>query len=475
MELNKKSLINTVKIISILLICFLGFRLRLQNYSSVPRPGDSSDEYANAWSGLGLIELGVPIGWSYLESDSYQPIHRYINVDNIYQTGTAHGNPFYLHIPWFDHPPGMGILTGGFAYLKGARVLEDATTVLIRKPMVYLGALNILLLFLIGYLYFNYKTGIIAALIYSVSPLIVVANRLPQAENAFIPLFLISTIFIKLFQNKSNYIYLFFSALIAGVGIWFKIPALMITASGFLLILYSSPVQFKKRFKPAIIFTLISISFGVIPLLVYGLALNPQAFFQVLFFHAQRTYGIGISAFYQLLNQSKITGSFSITDGWLICGWLSWLILLVKNKNNYQKCLISAPVFVCLIFFLFLGSESYGWYIYPFFPWLILSLAVMFNFLDDINIISALSILISIPIQILLPKLGVTNIFPHFTSFWRFIYTLYLFFVCLTYLSSNKTLIKIQKILIYVLFILGVFLSIKYSLVISPETWPSVN
>jgi asparagine N-glycosylation enzyme membrane subunit Stt3 len=71
--------------------------------------------------------------------------------------------------------------------------------------MVILGTLNIFLLFLIGYLYFNYKTGTIAALIYSVSPLIVVASRLPQAENAFIPLFLVSTILIKVFQNRKKY------------------------------------------------------------------------------------------------------------------------------------------------------------------------------------------------------------------------------------------------------------------------------
>jgi len=39
-----------------------------------------------------------------------------------------------INYPWFDHPPLMGLLTGGWAYLKGARIFEDTTTSIIRKP-----------------------------------------------------------------------------------------------------------------------------------------------------------------------------------------------------------------------------------------------------------------------------------------------------------------------------------------------------
>lgn len=472
---NKRLLINIIKLLGILFICLLGFRLRLRNYNSVPRPGESLDEYSNAWSGLGLIELGLPLGWSYLENDLYQPSHHYVNVDNVYQVGTIHASPFYLYSPWLDHPPGMGLLIGGFAHLKGARVLEDASTVFIRKPMLYLGTLNILLLFLIGCLYFNFKTGMLAATIYAVSPLIVVANRLPQAENVIVPLFLLSTILVKLFQDRKNYVYLFLSALLAGSGIWFKIPALMITVSGALLILFSSLGPLRKRLKSALIFALISISFGFLPLLAYGLALDSRVFFQVLLFNARRSYGIGLSALYKLFTQSKVTGSISLTDGWLIFAWFSWLILLTKIKIRGQRCLISIPLFTCLTFFIFLGSEFYGWYVYPFLPWLALSIAILVNSLRDINILPALSVLVTLPAQILLFKSDVAKDFPNFTVFWRFAFAFYLFFVGLVYVNSNKSLIKIQKVLIYVWFTLGVFLSIKYSYDLGPEVWPLVN
>jgi len=474
MVYKKASFISLVKVISILLICFLGFNLRSYHYSSVPKPGDSLDEYANAWSGLGLIKVGIPIGWSYLESSIYPIVNQYINIDNIYQTGGANGNPFSLHYPWLDHPPGMGILTGGFAYIKGARVLEDASTVVIRKPMLYLGALNILLLFFIGYLYFNYKTGLIASIIYSVSPLIVVANRLPQSENGFVPLFLLSVIFIKLFQNKNNYLYLFFAAIISGTGIWFKIPALMITISGLLLILFSSPNSFKKQLKPALIFTIIAISFGVFPLLAYGIALNPQAFFQVLFFHSQRAYGIGLSAIYKLFTQSKITGSIFLTDGWLVFGWLSWLIIMASIKKQDQKSILNIPLLVCLMFFIFLGSEFYGWYVFPFFPWLVLSIAVMFNS-NEKTVLSVLSVLVTLPPQVLLSKLASIYDFSNIINIWRLILPTYLLFITICYLNQNQILIKIQKILIYIWFALAILLSIKYVYCLSPIIWPSIN
>lgn len=475
MKNRKYFLYRTIRIISVILICFLGLILRVRYHNSVPRPGESLDEYANAWSGLGLIEIGIPVGWSYLESDLYQPAHHYINVDNVYQVGTVFANPFYLHSPWLDHPPGMGLLVGGFAYLKGARVLEDATTLFIRKPMIILGTFNIFLLFLIGYLYFNYKTGVIASLIYSVSPLIVVTNRLPQAENAFIPIFLLSIILIKLFQNRKKYFYFFLSALIAGTGIWFKIPALMIAVSGSLLILFSSSDSFKNRFKLSLSYFFISASFGFLPLLAYGLAIDPKAFFQVILFHSQRSYGIGLSALYQLFVQSKVTSNSSLTDGWLLFGWFSWLIILTKIKNNSQKCIVFIPLFICLIFFIFLGSEFYGWYVFPFFPWLALSIAIMFSFLQYKPILTILSILITLPFQILSQKLNINNIIPNFTNYWRFGFALYLFFICLCHFTSNKILIKTQKLLIYIWFIFNVYLSIKYSYSLDSGIWLSTN
>lgn len=475
MKNRKYFLLKIIKIVIVILICFLGLSLRIRYHNSVPRPGESLDEYANAWSGLGLIEIGVPLGWSYLESNIYQPVHHYINVDNVYQVGTVFANPFYIHSPWLDHPPGMGLLIGGFAYLKGARVLEDTSTLLIRKPLVILGTLNIFLLFLIGYLYFNYKTGIVAALIYSVSPLIVVANRLPQAENAFIPLFLLSTILIKIFQNRKKYFYFFLSALTAGAGIWFKIPALMIAVSGSLLVLFSTSDSLKNRLKLALIYFFIASSFGFFPLLAYGLALDPKAFLQVLLFHSQRSYGIGISALYQLFIQSKVTSNFSLTDGWLILGWFSWFIILTKIKDISQKCLVSIPLFICLIFFIFLGSEFYGWYVFPFLPWLALSIALMFNFLTNQSILAVFSILITLPSQILFQKLNINNLIPNFTNYWRFGFAFYLFFVCFCYFNSNKFLIKIQKLLIYIWFFLGIYLSIKYSYNLDSGVWLSTN
>ena len=476
MKNNKVILGNIIKWLLIFFICFVGYKLRIKNYSVVPRPGESLDEYANAWSGLGLIKLGVPVGWSYINSEYYRPSFRYINVDNVYQTAIAFGNPFYLHMPWLDHPPGMGLLTGGFAYIKGAKVLEDASTIFIRKPMIYVGVINIFLLFLLAYSYYNYPIAIIASSIYAVSPLIVVSSRMPQSENAFLSLFLISTIFIRLFQTKQKYSFLVLSAIFAGIGIWFKIPAIMISVSGFLMIFSSYKGKLVDRLKLSFSFGWMSLSLGLLPLLAYGLALDPKAFFQVILFHSQRNYGIGITALYNLITQSKITNSIGLTDGWVFFGWISWLILLVTNKNKNQKLLISIPMFVAIIFYIFLGSEAYGWYAFIFFPWLILSIASLFHqSKKNISILCLLSVLITIPAQILINKLELIKTIPSFVNAWRWGFALYLFMVLTTYISKNKKMSYILNALILIWLIIDLWLSIKYSLFLTPDKWFGVN
>lgn len=473
---NKKLIFSLFKLVLVLLICFLGYSLRIKNYSTIPRPGESLDEYANAWSGLGLIQLGIPLGWSYIISPNYQPSFYFINVDNVYQTGLAFANPFYIHKPWLDHPPGMGLLTGGFGYLKGARALEDASAVFIRKPIVLVGTLSIFLLFVLVNLYFNYPTAILSALIYATSPLIVVSSRMSQSENVFLPLFLLSAIFIRLFQTKQKYFFLVLSAFFAGVGVWFKIPAAMISVSGFFLILVSTKKGWLEKIKLAFSFGWMSLILGVLPLLAYGLALDPKAFFEVISFHSQRNYGIGIPALYNLLTQSKITNLVFLTDGWVFVGWLSWLILLVVNKNKTQKSLISIPLFISIIFYIFLGSDAYGWYAFTFLPWLVLSIGGVFNeSKNNISVLSLFGVLITIPSQILIGKLELIKTIPDLTKIWRWGFAFYLFLILMTYSTKNPKLVFVLKILTFFWLALSLLLSIKYSLNLNPQTWLGIN
>jgi hypothetical protein len=457
-----------IKLTGIFIIFLMAYQLRNYKYDSLPRPGDSLDEYSYAWNGLGLIRLGVPVGWSNLETPVYRPILRYINVDRVYQTGQVFANPFYLHVPWMDHPPGLGLVTGGFAYLKGARVFEETGSLLIRKPLVILGSLNVVLLILLGWLYFDYRTGLLAGLIYAVSPFIVISSRLPQAENGYLPLFLLSLVLLKIFQIKKTLPWFFLSALVAGAGIWFKIPAVSISLVAALLLL--------PGIKRSLLFLFISLTFGFGPLLAYGLALDPRAFFNILIFNSQRLYGIGSAAFFNLFMQSKITGSISLTDGWIFLGWLSWFFVLVSGLDRVHKKILVIPVFTLVLMFLMLGSEFYGWYLFPLWPWLILSIAVLLRQLRDGRSYLLAGLGVLLPCVMLVSKFITPDRFSGYAFPWRIALPAYLLLITLAFsLPKVRRLESVVRVLIWVIFFTGIYLSIRYVYWLTPALWPSVS
>ncbi|MFN7864998.1 MAG: glycosyltransferase, partial [bacterium] len=48
------------------LITVLGFILRYYQYDSLPHYNLTQDEFAFSWSGMSLIQEGVPTSWSFL-------------------------------------------------------------------------------------------------------------------------------------------------------------------------------------------------------------------------------------------------------------------------------------------------------------------------------------------------------------------------------------------------------------------------
>src|SRR3989338_10926940 len=93
------------------LVLVIGYQLRVKNSVNVPLPGQSTDEYSNAWVGLSLIRLGVPVGISGLVGIRDYPT--YINPDRILSS-TVPGGALPISYPWFDHPQMMGIFSGTF-------------------------------------------------------------------------------------------------------------------------------------------------------------------------------------------------------------------------------------------------------------------------------------------------------------------------------------------------------------------------
>src|SRR3989344_6600450 len=109
-----------IKVLLLIGVMVLAFKLRAENYAKVPLAGESLDEYSNVWVGWSLLKWGMPVGGLGVGGYQNREYH-YINVDRIYQTG-MYPNPVEINYPWFDHPPLLGLVTGSYAYVKGARV-----------------------------------------------------------------------------------------------------------------------------------------------------------------------------------------------------------------------------------------------------------------------------------------------------------------------------------------------------------------
>ena len=338
------------------LVLVVGYQLRVKNSVNVPLPGQSLDEYSNAWVGLSLIRLGVPVGISGLSGIATYP--SYINPDRVFSS-TIPGGALAISYPWFDHPPLMGLVSGGIAYLRGDRVFEDVSTATIRKPVIWLSTVNIALIFLLAYLWFGSLAAVLAALLYATSPLAIVGGRMVQAENGLVPIWLISLCLLALAEkyNKTNLIRL--AAFFAGLAVLFKLSGVVAVISGVLII--------RKR-RDLIEFLAISISIALL-FVFYGLAIDGREFIAVLMSNAERTYGIGLNAVYDLITSTKITSTKYLTDGWPLVGWLSLGYLATRKKLS--------PLIICLgsylAVYLLFGSASYGWYRIPFLPFLFIA------------------------------------------------------------------------------------------------------
>lgn len=468
-------LIKVFAVIFLVLILAGSYYLRNDNYAKIPFPGESMDEYSFTWVGLSLIHLGVPIGNSGIPGyKNYD--HRYINVDQVFR-GTAKGNPFPINSPWFDHPPLLGLITGGFAYTQGARVFEDAQITFIRKPMIVLGMLSVGLLFLYLKKVFGLKEAIAASAIYSTSPLAIIGSRMVQAENLLIPLFLASLIATYFYLEKQKTWVLWLSAIIAGTALLVKFSAVSIILSNILLIFYFFPGGVKKAIPSVVTFSVVSLSF-LLFFISYGYAYDFNQFLAILSSNSNRFYGIGANAFYDVLNVTKITNIRYLTDGWVLAGWIAAISLFfILSGEKKKEMFVLIPLVCYLIIFLLFGSEPYGWYRYPFLPFLFGAIGrILVLTLKNPGFILAAFLILFIPIGVNISKIMDIENFQYYSDIWRWSLVSLLILILLFYLKPGSKAVKILlPVVLISLFMFSIYLNLEYFWKITPEFWRSAT
>lgn len=376
-KLGFKKILIVLFLLGIILI--VGNRLRSFSYASVPFPGEVADEYSFGWLGLSLIQFRYPIAWS---GGLAYPKHDFqrINVDGIYNVHPERPL-FSIDKPWFDHPPLFGLVTGGYAFLSGVRQFKDASVIILRRPMLKIGILTTVLIFVLATALFGKTVGFLSAILYSVVPTTVISSRLALAENGYIPLFLGALILSyayfskwKLLGIRNKNIYWISAVVLGSVALLFKLSGVAV-----LLTLFGLALAYGGREKGKLIkWVFFGGMASFLLFFLYGAFFDIDIFLKVLLTNSQRFYGSGAEIFLQLINQSRITGKF-LTDAWVLVGWISLFILSFREwRKDKNIGFIIISVFCYLIVFIIFGSESYGWYRFPFLPFLIIAESKIF-------------------------------------------------------------------------------------------------
>ena len=457
-----------IKLILFFGILVLALMVRKRNYAEIPIPGQSLDEYSYSWVGLSLFKIGMPVASSGI--GGYKNIlPKYVNVDRFFQTVSS-GDPITINYPWMDHPPLLGLITGGYAYLTGVRVFEDTTSYIIRKPIIIISTISVGLLMVYCWLNFGFLTAVVGGLLYATTPLIVLSGRMIQAENAIIPSLLACMICISIYLRKNNDYWLFSAALVAGVATLFKLTGFVCHLFVLFALLNKYKSLNKLFLKDFGFFLAISLPISFL-FVIYGAVYGLDNFKNILFSNYNRFYGIGPNSIIELIRNQRLTHHKYLPEVSIISGWLVFLGLIIKKQKNVGLNLVILGIFSYLIIYIFFGSQPYGWYTFPFWALLIVVLA---KFLSD-GIIKGKYL--SAVFFILLTILGfnISRIigifeFQPYANIWRIGISGIIFVLVLKQFFKFKNGL-LFKILFLLMFGIIIYTNIKYLNSINLDYW----
>ena len=347
----------------IILILSLGFFLRSYHYPNFPVSGETADEVAWAMLGASLIQTRQPASWSHFEAyQDYvaeQLVVKYESQDVIYN----------LVSPVLDHPPLFSLIPGFFHSLK-APWNKLPSIKLIRFPMIFLGSLNIYLLYLVARQIFddNPTRVYLATLAYAILPSFVFSSRLVIAENLLVTWTLLA-IYLLISRVKKKNLYLI---LISIAAILTKVSGLIIPLG---IIAYSWQKSDKKIAKSGLLGLLI----GEGLYLLYGAVLNWPLFVEVNLSQAGRKLGLA-TLLNRLALHPAIVEKFFI-DGWLILGLIGVIGWLLLNPKKYLPIKIYLILWLAFIAATVGETTFHGWYDYPLYPIFALGIGWLLDYL----------------------------------------------------------------------------------------------
>lgn len=421
--------------------------LKFHNYDRVPSPGHA-EELLYSWSGINLIETGIPMSWSTLDYPNEN-----LMFDGIVGDPSGIYLPAKMYRPWLDEPPLYSLMSGGVAHLYGDNRNKVIPASHSRIPSVLASAITMFLIFWVAYKFYNFKIGLISMCFYGLTPIFVFGSRLSVPEN----IIALATIFLllmsKTYLTKPK---IYFPCLFGFITL---LLGLMKPTGFFLAPLVIYLAYSKKKWKDIAIilgFVLLGVSLYI----AYGHYYDWELFKHIVAIQGGRF--AGWSGLPYILSSPAYDISM-LFDGWYIFAFIFALFFsFKKNKNKYTK-LISLFFFYWLLVAIFSGTEQdlLPWYRYPMFPFLAIFGALGLQWLYKKANFFSLALVIGL---LLSSRFFLSNAFRPTTPtiVFRLVYLFALIPSLLSFFKKTMFLTKINRIILVFFAVLGLYFNSKY-------------
>ncbi len=339
--------------------------LRVHQYAFVPTAGHA-EEYLFVWSGLSLIEKGVPISWNDLPP--YGDEHVY--WEGVVENKSGRGElGIRLLKPWLDEPPLFSLIEGGVAKLYGQENFTLISPYVIRIPPLIFSFISLILIYILVKKLYDWETAILSLLFYGTAPIIVFGSRLAAAENFFVPILLsIVLLLVSYYKNNNNWkVYL---------ATFLGVIAALAKPTGLLFIPFIVFWLWKrKEWKKGFILGGLGILAFFIIYFTYGFYYDKELFLEVFRYQSQRPAGFSGLA-YLITNPGFSISGF--LDGFVVLGFLSLVYMIYNRENDKPNWILFSFIYTVLMVVFSGGrADQLCWYRYPIYPFMSISAALM--------------------------------------------------------------------------------------------------
>jgi len=453
--------LSYLKIVVFLLVLAFTFVLRAHNYERVPT-SNHLDEQLYAWSGIYLVETGIPVSWSTLPYPTRAEVFK---GDINYKGGFPRAS-VTLYKPWLDEPPLFSLIVGWFAHIYHADRNQFIPSSYIRIPVVLISTITSILIFLVAMEIGGYWRGILSMFIYGTVPIMVFASRTAMPETLIACMLTLMVYLLIKFWQKPNFWLIFPIPLLVGISGLSK-------PTGYFILLLALYFTFAKLYKIRQIKTAFKyclyLIIATLPFIAayfwYGMHYDAEIFKRIYDVQSYRPVGFGSLAWYFI---TPAVDTVVLRDSWFVFCLASAIYFIFRAKDVLAaKDELKNFVIISFIFsvavVMFTGGENdlLAWYRFTSYPFLAILGAWGIEYVvrkaNFFTTFFAAGMLLGN--RMLLVNAFRPNVSP---AQYRFVFSSLMLPSVVNTIFVKKWLTNLSRLLIVGIIIVGVWFNIKY-------------